>query len=186
MQGWRLSLAVVFLVAACGGGGGPLGTSVQGLASGDVPGGFTHCPQSGDAAKITDKDTAGEWQYAQKQGATSGDIEVYADSAGNCKGMPDIRPGGGKIVASAVLHYKDAAAATAASNGMFGASPGNIPGAIKGSASGFGDKSAYVFSGTTGLVLWQPDSTTLAAVVSDGLAEADFKKAAQDVKGRVS
>ena len=184
MHGWRLSIAVVFVVAACGGGGG-LGSSVQGLTSGDVPSGFTHCPQSGDASKISDKDTASEWQYQQQHGASSGDIEVYADSSGSCKGMPDIRPGGGKIVASAVIHYKDAATATSATEGMFGASPGSIPGVLKGSASGFGDNSAYVFSGTTGLVIWQAGST-VAAVIGDGVAEADFKKAAQGVKGRVS
>ncbi len=184
MHGWRLSLAVVFMVAACG-GGGALGTSVQGLASSDVPSGSTHCPQSGDAAKISDKDTAGEWQYQQQHGASSGDIEVYAENSAACKGMPDIRPGGGKIVGSAVIHYKDAATATSATQGMFGANPSSIPGAVKGSASGFGDNSAYIFAGTTGRVIWQ-NGSTVAAVVRDSIAESDFKKAAQGVKGRVS
>lgn len=186
MKSWLVAIPVVTALAGCGGGGGVLGSSVQGLQSGDVPSGWTHCPQSGDVTKITDKDTAGEWQYQQQHGATGGDIEVYADSSGDCKGMPDLGSGSGsgKTLASAVIHYKDQASADAATNGMFGANAKTIPGATTGSATGFGANSAYIFTSSVGLVLWEK-GTSVAAVVGMGVSESDFKKAANGVKGRV-
>lgn len=177
----RLILVLVgtILATACGGGSG---------SGGSGPAGFTHCPQSGDVTKISDKDTQGEWSYQQqKAGATGGDIEVWASSSGDCKGMPDIRKGGAKLIASAVITYKDASTATSAFNGgVFGVSNSAVasaPGAVKGSSSGFGSNSVYAYSTGEAMALWV-NGSKVGAVIGENVSESDFKSFAQGAKGQ--
>jgi hypothetical protein len=167
-----------------GGGGGGSSSSGGGGGSASAPAGTTHCPQSGDVTKISDKDTQGEWGYQQKQGATAGDIEVYAAGSGDCEGMPDIRKGSVKILASAVITYKDAASATAAFNGgVFGVGKSQVPSATTGSATGFGATSFYSYSSTESMAGWV-NGTKVAAVIAENASESDFKTVANAAKGQ--
>ena len=175
----RVLLAVAAVVlAACGGGGG---------VSSNGPSGLSHCPQSGDVTKISDKDTQGEWQYQQKQGATGGNIDVYAASSSDCMGMPDIRKGSAKILASAEITYKDSGTATAAFNGgVFGVSNSNaagMSGAVKGSSSGFGGSSVYAYSSTESIAIWASGSK-VGAVIGENVSESDFKNFANGAKSQ--
>ena len=182
-----LLVAMALALVACGGGssgGGNSGGGGGGASS--VPSGFTKCPQSGDVTKISDKDTQGEWQYqSSKNGATGGDIEVYAASSGDCEGMPDIRAGAKKIIASAVITYKDAATARSAfSGGVFGVSHGAVTGASgasSGSATGFGADSVYAYSSGESAALWL-NGTKVTAVIGENLSESDFKNYADALK----
>jgi hypothetical protein len=135
--------------------------------------------------KISDKDTPGEWQYQQKQGATGGDIEVYAASSTDCEGMPAIRPGGKKLIASAVITYKDAATAAAAyAGGVFGVGSSSVSkttGAITGSATGFGNTSVYSYTSSESAAAWV-NGTKVVAVIAEGLSESDFKTYANGLK----
>lgn len=166
-------------LVACGGG-------TAGGGSSNVPSGFTHCPQSGDVTKISDKDTQGEWQYQQKAGATAGDIEVYAGSSGECAAMPDIRKGSSKLLASAVLTYKDSSSASSAAKGLFGVGMSQIasaPGAQSGSATGFGASSAYAYSAAEAMAVWT-NGSKVAAVIGENVSESEFKAFANGVKGQ--
>jgi len=137
--------------------------------------------------KISDKDTQGEWQYQQqKAGATGGDIEVYAGSSSDCMGMPDIRQGSAKLLASAVITYKDSSTAGSAASGLFGVGMSQIskaPGAQSGSSTGFGGSSAYVYSSTEAMAVWVSGSK-VAAVLGENVSESDFKSFANGVKSQ--
>jgi hypothetical protein len=160
--------------------------SATGIGAADVPSGFVKCPQSGDVSKSSDKDTVGEWGYQSQYGALSGDAEIFADAAGSCVGIVAVGNGGGKVIGSIVVRFKDNATATAGYGGMFGANSGNlskIPGAIIGSATGFGATSVYVYSAKSSAAMWI-NGTTVVAVLGQNVAEADFKKAATALKSR--
>jgi hypothetical protein len=176
------------LLLACGGGagassGGSGGGSLFGGGSSSAGGtsGMTHCPQSGDVTKISDKDTQGEFQFQQKNGATGGDIEVYADSAANCMGMPDIRHGTAKMLAYAVITFKDSSSALAAMGKMFGVGPS--AGAVTGNATGFGSNSAYSYTPGEAMAVWNSGSKT-AAVLGENVSESDFKSFAGSAKSQ--
>lgn len=181
MSGRRILVALMGLaLIGCGGGSG------GGGGSSNVPSGFSHCPQSGDVTKITDKDTQDEWQFQQKAGATGGDIEIYAGSSSDCKGMPDIRKGSAKLLASAVISFKDANSASSAAKGLFGVGSSQIssqPGAQSGSSTGFGSSSAYAYSAAESMVVWTSGSK-VAAVLGENVSESDFKNFANGVKSQ--
>lgn len=164
----------------------PAAGSATGIGAADVPSGFAKCPQSGDVSKSSDKDTVGEWGYQSQHGATSGDAEIFADSAASCVGIVAIGNGGGKVIGSVVVKFKDAATATDGYGGMFGANSSSLskqPGAVTGSATGFGATSVYVFSAKSSAAMWI-NGTTVIAVLGQNVAESDFKKAATALKGR--
>src|SRR5213593_4596070 len=96
----RLSVAVaalVLLVCACGpigsGGNAPNAASVA-VQPGDVPSGMQKCDVSGDFNSYLEKTKAKdpthytqikqEWDDAQKNGATAGQVAVYSDTAAHC------------------------------------------------------------------------------------------------------
>jgi len=160
--------------------------SATGIGAADVPAGFVKCPQSGDVSKSSDKDTVGEWNYQSAHGATSGEAEIFADSAGSCEGVVAVGNGNGKVIASVVVKFKDAATAMAGYGGMFGINSGSLskmPGALTGTASGFGATSTYAYSAKSAGVIWL-NGTTVIALAGQNVAEADFKKAATALKAR--
>jgi hypothetical protein len=161
--------------------------SATGIGAADVPAGFVKCPQSGDVSKSSDKDTVGEWNYQSAHGATSGDAEIFADSAGSCEGVVAVGNGNGKVIASVVVKFKDAATAMAGYGGMFGINSDSLSkmaDAQTGSASGFGATSTYAYGAKSAGVIWL-NGTTVIALAGQNVAEADFKRAATALKSRV-
>jgi hypothetical protein len=189
-RGMRLGLFTLLgaILAACGEtastSNSPSANPAGNNTTSSVPAGLSKCPTSGDVTTITEKNTAGEWQYQSAHGAQSGDIEVYADTTANCMGMPSVSPGSAKIIASAVITFKDAASANAAYSGMFGVnstSAGAKPGALKGSASGYGTTSVYAYSSGESLAIWVSGNKVIA-VIGENLSATDFSNYAQSLK----
>ncbi len=138
-------------------------------------------------SKSSDKDTLGEWGYQSAHGATSGDAEVFADSAAGCEGIVAVGNGSGKVIGSIVVKFKDAATAMAGYGGMFGVNSDSLaktPGSSTGTATGFGATSTYSYTAKTAAVIWL-SGTTVIAVTGQNVSESDFKKAATALKSRI-
>jgi hypothetical protein len=124
------ALAVVVMAVACGGSpssliSGPTATTVS-VQPGDLPAGMQKCDLSGDIDSFLNKSkakdpttytsTKGEWDAAQKAGATAAYAAFFADSTAHCatieSNTADISTATYKLVVNFVIQFKDEASAS--------------------------------------------------------------------------
>src|SRR6202521_1888815 len=169
------ALAVMVMAVACGGSAsisisGPTASTVS-VQPGDLPAGMQKCDLSGDIDSFLNKSkakdpttytsTKGEWDAAQKAGATAAYVAFFADSTAHCSTIEsnssDISTATYKLVVNFVIQFKDEASA----------SKGYTTESIFGfSASSLKNGGAPVLEGTakTGL---SPNSLVLTAAIAN-------------------
>ena len=160
-----VAFVALMALAACGGSSpiaqGPTVATVS-VQSGDLPKGMVKCSLTGDIDHLisaeqspdptTSKSMTTYWQDAQKAGATSAYVAIYADSNANCSTLKDpsadVSTAQYKLVVNFTVQYKDAKSAAAAfTNGkVFGFSPseletGNPKDVLQGTQTGLTDHS---------------------------------------------
>ncbi len=140
------AVALLLLVAGCGSIGAP-GTQAATASSvavkgSDLPSDMHRCDLSGSIndylKKIQTKDPTtyttikAQWDAAQKDGATSADVEFYTDSAAHCTALESngsqIGTATYKLVVNFVFEFKDQASAEKgySSDSIFGFSASTL------------------------------------------------------------
>jgi len=159
------AVALMLLVAGCGSIGAP-GTQAATASSvavkgSDLPSDMHRCDLSGSIndylKKIQTKDPTtyttikAQWAAAQKDGATSADVEFYTDSAAHCTALESngsqIGTATYKLVVNFVFEFKDQASAEKgySSDSIFGFSASTLKASqvpvTEGTATGLGKNS---------------------------------------------
>lgn len=205
------ALAVLLVVSACGplGGGAKAATAASvAVQPGDVPSGMQKCDVSGDFNTYLSKTKAKdpnhyaqikqEWDDAQKNGATAGDVDVYADTAAHCASFSsnssEITNATYKLVANFVVEFKDEASAAKGytSESILGFSPsvlktGGLP-VIEGTKTGLGNNSIVLTLEISGqsfyVAVWQ-NKKFMSILAALNIDTATDKKIAAAVNGRI-
>jgi hypothetical protein len=209
----RTSLAALLaLLVACGGSSSPApqGPTAAGVAvqSSDVPRGMVRCDLSGDinsfiqkegsAAQNASNSASGEWAEAQKNGATSAYVAIYAETGAQCAGIKsgssDVGAATYRLVVSFVVQFKDEKSAvnTYTNGSVFNGSASNLRSqgsqAIEGTKTGLTANSIVVSQSianqTFYIALWQ-NKTFVVYLVALNLTPAASQKTATSVNGRI-
>jgi hypothetical protein len=204
------ALVALVMVVACGASPSanvPTVSSVS-VQPGDLPSGMHRCDISGDINtylnSIKTKDpstyasTKGQWDAAQKNGATAAQVVFYTDSVANCASVEskasNISGATYKLVVNFVIQFKDAAsAATGYSSGtIFGINQktlkaGGAP-VVEGTKTGLGANS-LVLSATIAnqifyIAVWQ-NKAFMVIVGIINLDSATGKKVADAENKRI-
>jgi hypothetical protein len=203
--------ALLLAACACGPIGGsstpaPSAASVA-IKSGDLPSGMTRCDQSGDIGaylkKIQTKDRSTYsaiktgWDAAQKNGATAGDVEFYADSTAHCSNLAsnttEIGTATYKLVVNFEFQFKDQASAEAGykSDSALGFGASSLKSsqlATEGVATGLGANSVVlavpIGAQIVYLAVWQ-NKQFLSIIGIFNIDAATDKKIALAVTGRI-
>ena len=188
-------------IVGCGGSVGPVSvgpasSSDVSLQSGDLPGGMSKCPESGDIESWLNKvktsapdsyqTSADQWNKAKQMGATEGHVDIYSEDSSLCgKGFAGVGAGANvskKVAASEVIKFKDEGSATKFYKDQVAS--GSLQGATTGNATGLGQNSFSAFITGIGAAAWQKQVFQIG-LFTDNLSQADFTKAAKNMDGRV-
>src|SRR6267143_3555609 len=207
-----IAFGLLLAVGACGPIGGPgtpaVTASTVAVQSSDLPSGLHKCDLSGDInsylKKIQTKDPStyskikSEWEAAQKNGATSADVEFYTDSTAHCASLESSGSQVGtatyKLAVNFVFQFKDQASAEKGykSDSIFGFSAASLKTSqvpvVEGKDTGLGPNSIVLTIAISNqsfyVAVWQ-NKQFMVILVMLNVDTTAAKKAALAENGRI-